>query len=337
MLQSSLVFLISAAVIVVAGTKLSYYGDRLAKQTGFGGLWIGVVLMAAATSLPEVFTTVSASLLDLPDLAAGDLFGAVMTNMLTLGLIDQIYRSQRVWERATFGHTLVACLAMGLTALAGFFILLELNVVFLAVGLDTAIVLLLYILGMRMIYRQEEAERERRAHGGERDNDVPDTDPAVDPKRELRRSSIGFSFATLAIIVAAPALASSAGRIAEETGISTTFIGTTLVAITTSLPELVTSFAAVRLGAVDLAVGNLFGSNAFNMAALFFADAAYQKGPLLAAVSSTHALSAVWGVLLMNLALMGIIYRAGKRNPLLEPNSRLMILGYLLGMWLLFR
>ena len=140
----------------------------------------------------------------------------------------------------------------------------------------------------------------------------------------------------MGILVAAPFLANSATQIAETTGVSSTFIGTSLVAIVTSLPEMVTTFAAVRLGAFDLAVGNLFGSNAFNMAILFIADLAYWKGPLLAAVDSTHAVTAFVSILLMTVGIMGIIYRAEKRFLFIEPDSALMILGYLLGMGLIF-
>jgi cation:H+ antiporter len=125
--------------------------------------------------------------------------------------------------------------------------------------------------------------------------------------------------------------------VVEDTGIGATFIWTSLVAITTSLPELVTAIAAVRLGAFDLAVGNLFGSNAFNMAAFFFADAAYRGGGLLSHVSSAHALTALWSILMMNVGLMGIIYRAEKRFMLIEPDSLLMIVLYLAGLWLLFQ
>jgi cation:H+ antiporter len=95
------IFLASAAVIVYAGAKLAHYGDPIAILTGLGGLWIGVVLMAGATSLPEIFTDVSAALLDVPDLAAGDLFGSNMANMLILGLIDLLHRQKRVWQQAT--------------------------------------------------------------------------------------------------------------------------------------------------------------------------------------------------------------------------------------------
>jgi cation:H+ antiporter len=141
----------------------------------------------------------------------------------------------------------------------------------------------------------------------------------------------------MALLAAAPFLAEAANEIAQLTGVSTTFIGTSLVAITTSLPELVTSISAVRLGAFDLAVGNLFGSNAFNMAAFAFVDVAYRSGPLLNAVSDAHAMTALWSILLMNIGLMGIIYRVEQRYLLIEPDSFLIILGYCLGLWLLFR
>lgn len=139
------------------------------------------------------------------------------------------------------------------------------------------------------------------------------------------------------LLVAAPFLAGSANAIAEQSGISTTFIGTSLVGITTSLPELVTAIAAIRLGAFDLAVGNLFGSNVFNMAAFFFVDIAYRSGPLFNAVSDTHAMMGLWSILLMSIGLMGIIYRVEKRYMLIKPDSFLIILGYCPGLWLLFQ
>jgi cation:H+ antiporter len=335
-LMSWVIFFLSAAVIVYAGTKLSRYGDEIAKLTGLGGLWIGVVVMAGATSLPEIFTTVSAGWLNTPDLAAGNLFGAGMSNMLTLGLIDLLHRQKRVWQQAALGHTLTAALAMALTGLAAFFVLLNVNVTHVGVGLGSLTLFLLYVLGMRLVFRQEDMERRQR----EQDVLVGQTlvkQDAVSRRVELRRAVIGFSLSALALLMAAPLLAWSAERIAEETGTSATFIGTSLVAITTSLPELVVAIAAVRLGAFDLAVGNLFGSNAFNMAAFLFADLAYRDGGLLNGVSSAHAFTALWSILMMNIGLMGIIYRAEKRFVLLEPDGLLMVVSYVLGLWLLFR
>jgi len=331
-----LFFMVSAGAIVFAGTKLSRYGDQIAELTGLGRLWIGVVLMAAATSLPEVFTTMSAGWIDAPDLAAGNLFGAGMSNMLTLGLIDLLYRQKRVWQQAALGHTLTATLAMVLTALAAFFVLLRVEVVHFGVGFESVILLILYVLGMRLVFRQEDMARRQLEHKAVVEGLAEE--PGSDGSRRdaLRYAVRGFSIGALVLLVAAPVLAWSAERIAEESGMTATFIGTSLVAITTSLPELVVSISAVRLGAFDLAVGNLFGSNAFNMAAFFFADLAYRGGGLLSTVSSTHALTALWAIIMMNIGLMGIIYRAERRFRLIEPDSLLMIVVYVLGLWLLF-
>ena len=331
-----LIFLVSAAVIVLAGTKLSRYGDQIAELTGLGRLWIGVVLMATATSLPEIFTDVSAALIDSPDLAAGDLFGSSMANMLILGIIDLMYRQKRVWQQAALEHTLTAALAMVLTGLAAFFVLLQVNMTHLGVGLGSLILFILYVLGMRLVFRQEDMKRRQREQEVVVEGAVDKQNAETTRRDELRRAVAGFSVAALVLLVAAPFLAGSANEIAERTGISTTFIGTSLVGITTSLPELVTAIAAVRLGAFDLAVGNLFGSNAFNMAAFFFVDVAYRGGGLLSAVSSTHALTALWSIVMMNIGLMGIIYRAEKRFMLIEPDNLLMIVAYVLGLWLLF-
>ncbi len=330
-------FALSAVTIVIAGTKLSQYGDRIAELTELGRLWIGVLLMAAATSLPEVFTTMSAGLLKAPDLAAGDLFGAGMSNMLTLGLIDLLHRKKRVWQQAAFEHTLVASLAMVLTGLAAFLVLLKPDIEHAGIGLSSVLLLMIYVLGMRVVFCQEDVKRRQREQEAVVEAVVLAADGPVGRRAALRRASAGFAVATLALLVAAPILAGSAREIAEQTGVSATYIGTSLVAMTTSLPELVTSLAAVRLGAFDLAVGNLFGSNAFNMAAFFFADAAFREGPLLSAVDSAHALTALWSILLMNIGLMGIMYRVERRYLLIDPDSMAMIVGYFLGLWLLFR
>ncbi|NOS76578.1 MAG: hypothetical protein HOP35_01390 [Nitrospira sp.] len=148
---------------------------------------------------------------------------------------------------------------------------------------------------------------------------------------------IQFLASASVIAVAGTRLARDGDRIAELTGLGRLWIGVVLVAGATSLPELAASIAAVRLGAFDLAVGNLFGSNAFNMAALFFIDVAFREGPLLSLVSSTHGIAAFWSIILMGIGLMGIIYRAEKRFLLIEPDSLLMIVSYVLGVWLLFQ
>lgn len=333
-----LIFTCSAGAIVLAGAKLSHYGDRIADLTGLGRVWIGVVLMAAATSLPELLTTISAGALQAPDLAAGNLFGAGLANMLTLGVIDLLHRQKRVWQHAALEQCLVAGLAMILTSLAAFFVLFRSEISHAGIGLGSLALLLLYVLGMRLVFRQEDVKRRAREQAAlaKAESETDSLLARVGRRDALKAAGTGFGAATLVLLIAAPFLASSANDLAEQTGISASFIGTSLVAIVTTLPELVASLTAVRLGAFDLAVGNLFGSNAFNMAAFAFADLAYREGPILSMIAPSHALTAAWSIVLMNVGLMGIIYRVEKRYWLIEPDSLLMMFGYLLGLWLLF-
>jgi cation:H+ antiporter len=133
-----------------------------------------------------------------------------------------------------------------------------------------------------------------------------------------------------------PLLVLSAEAVALETGMSTTFVGTLLVGLTTTLPELSATFSAIRLGAFDLAVGNLFGSVMFNMVILFLMDAAYRPGPLFHVVAHDHLLTILLGVTLLALGIVAILSRGRQRALPLRLENLLIIATYLLGMWLLY-
>jgi cation:H+ antiporter len=150
---------------------------------------------------------------------------------------------------------------------------------------------------------------------------------AAQPPLPTRRALLRFAVAAAVVLVAAPGLAWSAQGIATVTGLGDTFVGTWLVGLATSLPELVASLAAVRLGAFDLAVGNLFGSNAINMALLLPLDLA-QPGSLFAALDPAHAISALFAIVLMSLGLAAVVYRAERRFAMLEPDSLLILVAY---------
>lgn len=159
MLTAGGMFLFSAVIILIAGTKLSHYADRIAEHSGLGRLWIGVVLLAGATSLPEILTAVSAVLLDEPNIAVGNLVGAGLSNMLTLALIDLAYRQKRIWQQAALEHTLIAGLAIILTGLAGLLIVIRQPLPLWPIGLGTLAIALIYVLGMRVVFRQDEMRR----------------------------------------------------------------------------------------------------------------------------------------------------------------------------------
>lgn len=146
----------------------------------------------------------------------------------------------------------------------------------------------------------------------------------------VRRPVLRFCVATLVVVAAAPAFAWVASRIAVLSGLGNTVVGTLLVGLATSLPELVCTISAVRIGAVDLAVGNLFGSDAFNMAIFAALDVATPGSNIFANLAPEHAISALFGTVLTALALAAIVYRAERRFTLVEPTSGVMVLVYII-------
>jgi cation:H+ antiporter len=322
-----LAFIASGLVVVLAGTALARYADAIAETTRLGRLWIGSVLLAGATSLPELTTDIAAVKIGATDLAAGDLFGSSMANMLILAGID-LLPPREVLRQAAFDHALAASLAISLNALATVFVLVGPDFCFLWIGPGSLLLFLVYLSGTRAVYRH--ATRESLTA------EAPVPSEVIERPPSLRRAVLGFAVAALLVLAAAPAFAWSATGIAEITGLGNTVVGTWLVGLATSLPELVACIAAVRLGAFDLAVGNLFGSNAINMA-IFFPLDLVEPGSLFAVLDPAHALSGMLAVVLMSLGLAAIVYRAERRFAMLEPSSALMVVVYGLGMWLLYQ
>ena len=233
------------------------------------------------------------------DLAAGDLFGSGMANMLILAAIA-LRPGAHLFHRAALDHTLSASLAIVLTGIAAIAIQLGPETAVLNFGPGSLLLLSTYLIGTRILFRHStvmrEAGVEAELTGSEAAAAAEGAERAMP---SLRAAVVRFLAATAVIIVAAPVFASSAVRIAELTGIATSFIGTLLVGVTTSLPELVTSIAAIRMGAPDLAVGNLFGSNAFNMVIFVPLDFVAGGVPLLGVVSHVHALTALVVIVMM--------------------------------------
>ncbi|MEW5915759.1 MAG: hypothetical protein AB1762_05115 [Gemmatimonadota bacterium] len=332
--QAVLALIAAAGVVVSAGIVLARNGDVIAARTGLGGAWVGSVLVAAATSLPELATDISAVRMGAADLAAGDLFGSSMANMLILAVITLVPAGSELFKKAALDHVLYAVLAIILTAIAAIFLLLRTPVALLGVGIGSIVLLVTYAIGSRAVFRHT-ALAKRALATAEMSGSENDKESANEKVRALRRPLLMFLGAGLVVFVAAPVFARSAATIADLTGVGTTFIGTWLVGASTSLPELVTSFAAVRMRAYDLAVGNLFGSNAFNMMVFAVLDPLHTQGPILSQIDPNHALSALTAITLMGIGVAAIVYRTAGRLKLLEPSSALIVIGYFAGLGLL--
>jgi cation:H+ antiporter len=341
------IFVLASVVIVLAGALLARSGDRIADRTGLGGLFVGMVLVAAATSLPEIAVTVSAALDGAADLAIGNLFGSSMANMALLAVVDMAYRG-RVWERASPGHARTAAMAIGLTAIPVLAILQPIGP---EVGWIGAAPIVVVVGWLSLIAWTRRSPTPAVSAGvashaeAQRTPTVVTVSPASDTRPasrpgigdgSLRRDLLTVGVASVIILVAAPFLVMAAEGIALESGLGETFVGASFLAFATSLPELATAIAAVRIGADDLAIGSLLGSNAFNMAIILVADLAYTAGPILSAVEPAQAFVGVAAILLMAIVLAGIIHPSRTRAARLEPSSVMTLLTYLVLMGLIW-
>jgi len=339
------VFAVMSAIIIGAGVLLAKSGDRIADITGLGGLLIGMVLVAAATSLPEIAVAVSAVVSeDSPDLAIGNLFGSNMANMALLALVNLAWRGQ-VWHRVGSGHARTAAVAISLTAIAALAVLQPVGLAIGWVGIESIIILIGFISLIAWTHRSsipavptgELSHEQVTAEDAEHEHlSGADATSWRAILHSIRWDLAKFGVAAIIILVSAPVLVGAADGIAREAQLGESFVGASFLAFSTSLPELATAVAAVRIGAFDLAVGSLLGSNAFNMAIIFITDLFYLDGPILRDVHLIEAFVGVSAILLMSLVLAGIIHGSRTRSLKLEPGSGMTLVVYFVLMFMIF-
>jgi len=326
-------FLACAAIVIISGTKLTQYGDAVAEKTGLTRAWIGLLLLAAMTSMPELVTGVSAAaLVKVPDLAIGVVLGSNLFNLLLVAVLDLLHRPGPFLASAGKGNLLLAGLSALVIGLAGLGVFVGNSAPALALGWlspFSLVLLLLYLLSLRWLFRSEQNRR------------VP-TPPGTQSLRyqhlSTRRAYLSFALAGVVIIGAGIWLASIGDEIAQVTGWGRSFVGSILLAIITSLPELSVCIAALRLGAADMALADLLGSNLFNTGVIpLTADLFYWQGPLLSSVSLGQLWAVGVALLMTGFVALGLII--GSRRKLLgfsDWESLLLLILYVLGAYALF-
>ena len=325
LIQALLLFVGSSILILFCGFFLAKYGDVLAELMGWGRLWVGTILLAVATSLPELLANITAAGRNQPELVGGDLLGSNMFNMLILAVVALVFGGTRFFGRVAPQQKFLILIAIALTGLAVLLGAFHMGVSLSAVGLASVLVLAAYMGGIRLVYLTRPE-----LPVGEASDGTPGHNPS------LRRTWLYFGLAALGVALAAPVLAFSVEEIAESTGLATSFLGVVAMALVTSMPEASATVAAVRLGAVDLAVGNLYGSCAFNILILGLADPFYREGVLVENLEAAHIAAGLFAISLMGLGLYQILVRGGNRYISPMPTMALMGLVYLGGLYVVF-
>ena len=323
-------FIACTLAIVYSGIRLSKYGDIIAEKTGLGRAWIGLVLMASVTSLPELVTGISSvTFAGLPDIAVGDVLGSCVFNIFIIAMLDAVYRVMPISAKAHQGNILSAAFGILLLSIAAVSIFLNEHISPLGwIGPYSIFFAVLYFIAMRIIYFY--TKRQIAALIKEK---------AVElryPDISMKTAVIQYSLNAVIVIIAATFLPNIGEGIAEATGLGQTFVGNIFIAVSTSLPEVVVSFSAVKMDAVDLAIGNLFGSNIFNIFILALDDMFFVKGPLLAYANQNHIISALSAISMTAIAIIGLTYRSEKKPMFLAWDSVGIVVIYVINLMVLY-
>ncbi len=311
-----LVFLASAVVVILLGVQLAKYGDALATLTGWGRLFVGSILVALATSLPELSNNITAVQIDNPQLALGNVVGANMVNMFTMAMVALLFGGRRFLQRVAPEQGYLIVLAAVLTGLAVLFAGLKMGINVWQIGVSSVILLVVYLIGMWIVYQRRPAA---------------DDEEEEDPGMTLSKAWIMFSLVSLGVIVAGVFLAQSVDRVADLTGISSGVLGILAVSIVTTMPEASATVAAARMGAADLGVAGLYGSCVFNVTILSFADPFYRNGIVVNNPEPEHFVAGIFAIALI---LWGGLMLWGRNRfpqPVVVGGLALMALAYVAG------
>lgn len=332
MLFDILGFLVCSGIIFFSGKKLSFYGDVIADKSGLGRVWIGLILMATVTSLPELVIGISSvTVVGAPDLAVGNVLGSCVFNLAILSLLDAIMPGQPILTRVTNSNVLAAALGSILLSLVGIGLFLPDEYVILDwIGITSLAFIVVYFFSIKLL------------HSYGRRKQPPITPSAVVMQEEkeditLKQALLWYTLNALVVIAAALVLPYFSEEIAVKSGWGESFVATVFLAASSSLPEMAVAISAARLGAADLAVGNLFGSNIFNILLLSISDIFYVRGDLLKEASEKNIVT-VFAVIVMNsIAIAALTIRPEKKGfRYMAWDTLLILLVYIASMIFLF-
>lgn len=304
-------FILCAAGITTAGYYLSKYGDVIAEKTGLGRAWIGAILIAGVTSLPELASGVSAvTWLNAPNLAAGAVLGSCLFNLMLIAVMDLTYQPGRVLANAQDVHILsggLGVLLLGMVAM-GVLIGPGLNGFgLLGISILSIIIVVVYAIGGKMI-----AGLEKERVGQVLAQEAKEMNYA---NISVRNAYATFILNAAGMILLGIWLATIGDRLSDTTGLSRSFVGNLFLATSTSLPEIAASLAAIRLGAIDMAIGNVLGSNLFNVTLLAVYDLADGKANFWASLNNANGFAAVMTMMMTGVVIISLMYRASPRTP----------------------
>jgi cation:H+ antiporter len=320
------VFFVLAYIIIMAGKKLSICGDKIGEEMGLEKSWVGIIMLASITSLPELITSASSTLMGNPDMAISNIFGSNLFNIFIIFILDVFFIKNSFSSSVSMKNYLSAFFSILLTMIFLLGFIFEKIAIF-KISLISIILFLLYFVAIKLIYEFE--------HNYDF-NDPDEINPEDSIVMSMVQAKKGFVLSSLTVITTGIALTYVADRIATTPifgiNLGESFVGVILLALATSLPELTVSIQAIRMGSFNMAAGNILGSNIFNITIVFVADLLYRKGSIFESLTEFHIISAVLSLVVLLVFMIGILFRKKKK----KIDSWIIGAVYILAMYILY-
>ena len=319
-------FIVSAAAVIFCGYRLCIYGEKIARIVHIGRGFVGFIFLAAITSLPELAVSLSATKIGALDLALGDLLGSNLFNLTIVAIILLFFVQEKTKIQFDSMHLISSSFSVLLICLVGigiaFYSLVNPQTGYSPFFLDaeSALIVLTYLFGAYLIFRSERAKQRGL--------------PALDKLRSENKAAVWIRFLSLAVVLVGLSiyLCLLADQIAQVPiggrALGGTFVGGLFLAIITSLPEMAVSISAAKLGFMDMALGNIFGSNMFNMLIVPVIDLAFGPKVILSCVSNLHLFTVLFVLISTGLVVAGLSYRSRKKTPALAWDSAAILFVY---------
>jgi cation:H+ antiporter len=341
---NGVIFVVAAAFVWWAGTNISRYADTLSDRLNLGKAFVGLLFLALATETPEIATTVTATARGNPSLALNNIFGGVVMQTAILAVVDlALIKGALTFFVPRPVLLLQGMLLVFLLSLVTAAIVVGEKLFLGGIGLWTAVLFGAYVV---VLYLSQQYEGHEQWEPSDDQEEVRQEEASKEPERkkleeeQQKRSTwqLGLLFlgGTAVILAAGFVLARVAEALAEQTGLGTSFIGGTLLAASTSLPEVSTTIMAVRLGNYQMAVSNIFGSNSIMVALLFLSDVFYREGPILNAAGNPALFMTTMGTAVTAIYLVGMVERRNNTFLRMGYDSVVVLVLYVVSVILLY-
>ena len=323
------VFILAALVIGVAGTRMAGVADRLADRTGIGEALFGGVLLGGSTSLPGIVASTTAAAQGHADLAFSNAVGGIAAQTFFLAIADITYRRANLEHAAASLVNLTQAVVLIVLLIFPFIAASQPEYAIFGIHPVTFAILFAYAYGLRLAMQSRTLPMWGPKKTQETRLDIPQE--AKGGGRIRMMLFLRFGLLAAVLIVAGYITAASGVTIAAKTGLSQSLVGAYFTAISTSIPELITTLAAVRRGALTLAMGGIVGGNMFDTLFIASSDIAYREGSLFHAVSDRPYFLAALSILLTAVLVLGMLRRERRGIANIGFESALIFLLYIGG------